>query len=245
MLASIMKRLLILALLPCLVAQAQTPEVLPPVATELKRDSSAMPYAQMNELLAKLKQHGEGLVRMDFKVDRDKSKIPLDQLRMAIASEEAYLPIAVDAEGAFALPILPQSQAKTADLASNAAKGQLAIRGTLELNVRPEELDMAKVRQIMRVAHKLKSELLPWYVRWLFPRIEGVRVCADTPGFELEWRENGQLLGLPLPAGERDPETRKGQASRPCTLLTGAERWPDAARLVPPPGAKLGVKIGD
>jgi hypothetical protein len=240
-----MKRLLALPLLLGLAAQAQSTEILPAVSTELKRDSSAMPYAQMNELLAKLKQHGEGLVRMDFKVDRDKTKLPLPQLRLAIASEEAYLPIAVDADGAFALPILPPAEAKTADLASNAAKGQLAIRGTLELNVRPDELDMAKVRQIMRVAHKLKSELLPWYVRWLFPRIEGVRICANEPGFELEWRENGQLLGLPLPVNDRDPETRKGQVSRPCTLLTGAERWPDAARLVPPPGAKLSVKIGD
>jgi hypothetical protein len=37
--------------------------------------------------------------------------------------------------------------------------------------------------------------------------------------------------------------TRKGEKSRPCTLLTGQENWPDAARLVPPAGTKLSIKL--
>lgn len=239
-----MKPLRLLLLLAPLTLQAQTHEVLPPVSTDLKRDSSALPYGQINDLLGKLAQHGEGLFRMDFKVDREKTKVPLEGLRMAVASEAAYLPIKLEADGAFKLPVLPQDEAKNADLATNAGKGQLSVQGTLELNVTPEQLNMAKVRQIMRVSNKLKTELLPWYLRWLFPRIEGVRVCATEPRFELEWREDGQLLGLPLPANERDPEAKKGQPGRPCTLLTGAERWPDDARFVPLPGEKITVKLG-
>ena len=101
------------------------------------------------------------------------------------------------------------------------------------------------MRQITRVARTLREELLPWYLRWLFPRIEAVRVCSATPGWELEWRENGQLLGLPLPqaSGERDPDAKKGEKGRPCTVLTGQESWPDAARLVAPAGSKLTVKL--
>ncbi|WP_299104057.1 GYD domain-containing protein, partial [uncultured Bradyrhizobium sp.] len=72
---------------------------------------------------------------------------------------------------------------------------------------------------------------------------EGVRVCAATPAIELEWRENGQLLGLPLPVGEADPKAAKGTPGRACTLITGQERWPDSARLVAPPDAELSVKL--
>lgn len=233
-----------LALTLALPTHAQT-EVLPAVKTELKRDGSVLPYGQINGLLAKLGKHGEGLFRMDFRVDAEKTKKPLPDIRMAVRSDDADYPLKIDADGRFELPVLPEAEAKTADLATNAAKGQMAVRGTIELNVTPEQLTMGKVRQIMRVARTLREELLPWYLRWLFPRIEAVRVCSATPTWELEWRENGQLLGLPLPAatGERDPEAKKGEASRPCTLLTGQENWPDAARLLPPAGSKLSVKL--
>lgn len=239
-------RLLLLAglLAAASAAPAQT-ETLPPVKTELKRDGGVLPYERINTVLAKLKQHGEGLVRLDFQVDTAKTQLPLADVRLAVRSDAADYPVRLDPEGRFELPLLPAAEAATADLASNAGKGRLAVRGTLELNLKPEQLTMARVRQIMRVGHGLREELLPFYLRWLFPRVEAVRLCSDTPAWELEWRENGQLLGLALPAaaGEREPETKKGAPSRPCTLLTGQEAWPDAARLVPPPGSKLSVKF--
>lgn len=239
-----MRLLPLYALLLATLAQAD-PEVLPPVTTELKRDGSVMPYARINDFLGKLAKHGEGLFRMDFKVDADKTKIPVDTVRMAVRSDDADYPLKLDGEGRFDLPLLPETEAKTADLATNAPKGQLAVRGTLELTTTPEQLDMAKVRQIMRVSRTLREELLPWYLRWLFPRIEAVRICSATPTWELDWREGGQLLGLPLPLTptERDPDASKGDKGRPCTLLTGQESWPDAARLVAPPGTKLSIKL--
>ncbi|MBW8847777.1 MAG: hypothetical protein JF607_22675 [Burkholderiales bacterium] len=220
-------------------------EKLPPVTTELKRDANVAPYNRINELLVKLAQYGEGQFRMDFKVDAEKAKLPLSTIKLAVRSDEADHLIKLDGEGRFDLPVLPAAEAKTAEFATNVPKGQMAIRGTIELTVPPEQLDMAKVRQIMRVARTLRDELLPWYLRLLFPRIEAVRVCSATPTWELEWRENGQLLGLPLPqaAGERDPDAKKGEKGQPCTLLTGQESWPDAARLIPPAGTKLSVKL--
>jgi hypothetical protein len=239
-------RLLIAGLaLATLTAAHATPEVLPPVRTELKRDGSVLPYAQINTLLGKLARHGEGLVRMDFRVDTAKTKLPVPDIRMVLRSDDADYPITLDAEGRFDLPVLPEAEAKSADLATNAGKGQMAVRGTIELTVPPEQLTMAKVRQIMRVGRTLREELLPFYLRWLFPRIDAVRICSATPTWELEWREDGRLLGLPLAAAasEREPDTKKGQPSRPCTLLNGQENWPDAARLVAPAGSKLSVKF--
>ncbi len=225
-------------------AHAQT-EVLPAVRTELKRDKGVLPYANINSFLAKLGQHGEGLFRMNFRVDTRKTTLPVADVRMAVRSDDADHAIKLDDEGRFDLPLLPEAEARTADLATNVAKGQLSVKGSIELTVPPEQLDMAKVRQIVRVARTLREELLPWYLRWLFPRIEAVRVCSATPTWELEWRENGQLLGLPLPqaANERDPDAKKGDPSRPCTLLTGQERWPDTARLLAPAGTVLSVKL--
>ncbi|RTL46832.1 MAG: hypothetical protein EKK53_01875 [Burkholderiales bacterium] len=237
--------LLLAALVPALtLAQPPEPTKLPPVSTELKRNKDALPYKQINEFLTKLDRYGEGLFRMDFKVDTARTTLPLDQLRMVVRSDDADHPISFDAKGGFKLPLLPEAEAKSADLATNALPEQkVSIAGSLELNTRADALTMAKVRQIVRVGFKLRDELLPWYLRWLFPRIEGVVVCAATPAFELEWRENGQLLGLPLPVGERDPKVRKGVAGRPCALITGQERWPDDARLVAPADAELSVKL--
>lgn len=239
-----MRPLICCLLLATLTAHAQN-EVLPTVKTELKRDGSVLPYARINSLLAKMRQHGEGLFRMDFKVDTEKTKKPLADIRLAVRSDEADYPIKLDAAGGFELPVLPEAEAQSADLASNAGKGQMAVRGSIELTVPPEQLDLAKVRQVMRVSHKLREELLPFYLRWLFPRIQAVRICSATPDWELSWREGGQLLGVPLSPvpGERDPETRKGEKSRPCTLLNGQENWPDAARLGAPAGSKLSIKL--
>ncbi|WP_444763156.1 hypothetical protein [Roseateles sp.] len=218
--------------------------MLPTVTTELKRDAGAMPYGHINEVLTRLKQHGEGLFRMDFHVDKGNTKVPLPGIRMVVRSDDADYPIKIADDGAFKLPLLPLPEAKTADLATNVPKGQLALRGTPELTTQPEQLDLATVRRIMRVARTLREELLPFYLRWLFPRMQGVRICSDTPTWELEWRENGQLMGLPLPAAnEREPTTKKGDPSRPCTLLTGQENWPETARLLPPAATKLSIKF--
>ena len=200
--------LLSVLLLATTAIHAQTePEKLPPVSTELKRDGSALAYGRINELLAKLAQHGEGQFWMDFRVLSERTKLPLPAIRIAVRSDDADYPVKLDAEGHFKLPVLPEAEARTADLATNVPKGGMAVQGSIELTVAPEQLDMARVRQILRVARTLREELLPWYLRWLFPRIDAVRVCSATPTWELEWRENGQLLGLPLPVapGEREP----------------------------------------
>lgn len=236
-------------LIYCLLLAAATTHaetvVLPPVKTELKRDSSAMPYAQINTVLSKMQQYGESLFRMDFQVITDKTKKPLPDIRLAVRSDDADYNIKLDAQGRFDLPVLPEAEAKTADLATNTKKGEMAVRGSLELTTPPEQLDLAKVRQILRVGRKLREEILPFYLRWLFPRGQGVRICSDTPTWELAWTENGRQFGLPLPpmGNEREPDTKKGEKSRPCTVLTGDENWPDAAKLVPPPGTKLSLKL--
>lgn len=227
---------------------ASAPEQLDTVKVQMVKDPSILPYEQMNKVLTKLQKVGEGLVRLEFKLKHKDPNYSGPAPKLALISEENYLPIRMDSAGKFALPILPADEAKNADLATNMPKGTMSFSGQLEINVKPEDLDMGMVRRMMRVGNSLRSEMLPFYLRWLAPQLEAIRICSPRPEWELNWRENGQLMGLPLQmdAKAREPAPAKDDkrfVDYRCTLLTGQERWPDSAKLITPEGSKLGVQF--
>jgi len=215
------------------------------VEVKITRAGQLMDYEPINRVLHELHRHGEGLFRIDMRLLARDTQQPLPAARLAIVSDEQYLPFRPADDGSLLLPVLPLEQAKGSSLSSNLPKGSALLRGTLALTVPAAELDMVMVRRIVAVARRLRSELLPWYLRWAFPQIAGVRVCSSSPQWELEWRDQGQLLGLPLAAdpSDQDPDAKPGQPSRSCTTLSGEERWPDAARLLAPAGSKLSVRL--
>ncbi|UXH79636.1 hypothetical protein [Roseateles amylovorans] len=239
--------------------------VLPPVQSAMRRGVS-IPYKQLNQILTTLRTEGEGLFVSRFTLTPAKQGQDLPpNLRMALMDDERTIAIPVDAKGRFELPTFPADEAKSMELASNVPKGSTGIRMRVDLTTPPERLDMAVVRRVVKVGQRLREELLPWYLRWLFPQIDGVTICSDRPDWSLEWREGGQLLSLPLsveaglrePDGSQKPSTSNAPAAtaassaeasstpRSCTVLTGQEPWPDAARLQPPDGGhtKLYVKL--
>ncbi|RZI61864.1 MAG: hypothetical protein EOP37_05950 [Rubrivivax sp.] len=221
---------------------------LPTVQSDMKRGAS-FPYKRLNELLSKLRTEGEGLFVSRFVLTdaKDNTKPPPAGTKLALMSDDDYIPIPVDDKGRFDLPTFSEQRVKDMDFGTNVPKGDLGVRLSIDLATPPEMLDMATVRRIVSVGQRLRTELLPWYVRWMFPQIDGVIVCSDQPQWNLDWTEGGQHLRLPLPseAQQREPETPKGKPSRACTVLTGQEQWPDAALLQPQPGAntKLYVKL--
>jgi len=226
-------------------AYAAEPEQLDTVTVQLQKDPAILPYGRLNELLGLLERHGQGLFRLEFQLTPADPNKPLGKVRMALQHADRYIPIVPNAEQVFELPVLPQEQAKEADLATNQAKGSVGIRATLRLTTPAEQLDMAQVRRIMKTAHTVRSEVLPWYLRMIFPRVLGVRVCSTQPLWELEWPDQGQLLAVPLSADpkDRDPDDAgKAAPGRACTTLTGQEQWPDAARLVAPAGSRLSMR---
>lgn len=218
------------------------------VSVALVKDPAILPYARINKLLAGLQQHGQGLVRIDFELrGKETGKTSAHEPRLAVLSEERTLNVPRNAKGRFELPVLPEAEAKGADLASNLPKGSAELRGHLQLTTQPEQLDMATVRRIVNVSRTLRAELLPWYLRWLFPQVEGVRICSAQPQWELEWREpsSQRLVGLGLQPDplDRDPDAAPGMPGGQCTTLTGQEPWPDAARLLAPADARLSVRV--
>jgi hypothetical protein len=223
---------------------------LPTVQSDMKRGAS-FPYKRLNELLSKLRTEGEGLFVSRFVLTdaKDSTKPPPASTKLALMSDDDYIPIPIDDKGRFDLPTFPERQAKDMEFGTNVPKGDLGVRLSIDLATPPEMLDMATVRRIVAVGQRLRGELLPWYVRWMFPQIDGVIVCSDQPQWHLDWTEDGQHLRLPLTseAKQREPETPKGKPSRACTVLTGQEQWPDAALLQLQPGAntKLYVKLRD
>ncbi|WP_310389902.1 hypothetical protein [Roseateles sp.] len=236
------------------VPDAGQPAVLESVSVNLKRDGSIRPYRQMNEVLSMLQRYGQGLFRLEFRLEAKDPKLPLPRaLKLAVMHADAYVPIPIQADGTLELPVLPKEQAKDAEIASNLPKGSAKVSGKLLLTVKPAQLDMALVRKIMNAAGTMRSEILPWYLRWAFPQVEGVRICSAQANWELEWPDTatvGQLLTVPLSADPKDFDPDQSGASkqspsarRQCTTLSGEERWPDNARLVAPLDASLSVRL--
>ncbi|WP_428506033.1 hypothetical protein [Roseateles sp.] len=226
-------------------AAPDSPVQLETVSMTLQRDGSLIPYAKMNEILGLMQKHGEGLFFMEFKLAFKEPKPASFTPKLAVQHNDGVLPVKLAEDGSFQLPLLPAELGKDADLARNWKRGSASLSASLRLSIRPEQLTMGTVRRIARLAHKLRSEMLPWYLRPLFPQFEGVRVCSGKPAWELEWREKGQLLALPLTADPKDvdPDAIKGQAPRSCTVLSGQESWPDEARLIAPPDSRLSVRV--
>lgn len=226
-------------------AAQDAPVQLEKVTTEHRGVTSVMPYAGINRVIGKLENFGEGLARFEFKLAPVDPKKPLVAPTLALQHADFYRPLPVLADGTLVLPILPEDQAADTDLVSNQAKGSLRVIGTIKLTVKPEELDMAKVRRIMSVADTLRSKMLPWYLRMLAPQMDGVSVCSARPDWEMQWRDKGQLWGVALPVdpGARDPDATAGGPPRTCATLSGREGWRDDARLVAPPDATLVVKL--
>lgn len=218
------------------------------VQVEMVKDPAAMPYARMNEVLRQIETHGQGLFALRFKLMRKDGK-PVDKAKLALVQDEDYRPIVRDAQGWFQLPTLPPEQAKTAELASNLPKGQVAMEGRILLTTPAQRLTLGEVRRIVNTGRQLRSEMLPWYLRWMFPQIEGVRLCSAAPAWELQWRDAARgLLALPLSADaqERDPDQAKQVPEaerRRCTVLRGDEPWPDTARLDAPADTTLSVRL--
>lgn len=222
---------------------------LPTVTTDVKRgEFSSMSYRMINEVLYQLRTTGEGLFVARFKLTPGKEGQPLrPDAKLALMSDEHYINIPVDAEGNFDLPSFPPKQARDMELSSNLPKGSTGLKLDIDIATPPEQLTLGTVRRIVNLGQRLRSEILPWYVRWLFPNIEGVIACSDQPQWALDWPEGGQVLTMALSAdkAQREPYTPKDKPSRACTVMTGQENWPDSAKLQPPAGGntKLYVKL--
>lgn len=217
-------------------APDESAQSLPTVQTSLQR-GSFMPYKQINQVLLALKTDGEGLFISRLRIrPNDKSQPLPPNIRLALMTDERTINIPVDAEGRFDLPTFPKEEAKDMELGSNVPKGTTGIQLRIDLTTPPDRLDMATVRRVVKVGQHLRDELLPWYVRWLVPQIDGVTVCSARPDWQLGWAENGQNWVLPLSAdaSAKEPDTEKDKPSRPCTVLTGQEQFPDHARLLSP-----------
>ncbi|WAC72647.1 hypothetical protein OU995_24430 [Roseateles sp. SL47] len=207
-----------------------------------------MPYKQLNEVLLALKTQGEGLFVSRLRLRPLDKNHPLPtSAKLVLMDDERLINIPVDAEGRFELPTFPKEEAQKLELGTNLSKGSSSIQLRIDLTTPPDRLDMATVRRVVRVGQHLRNELLPWYVRWLVPQIDGVLICSSKPDWQLAWTESGQGWVLPLQADAslREPDTDKAQTSRPCTSLSGQEQWPDNARLQSPADQqpKLYIKL--
>ena len=207
--------------------------------------TAVMKYGGLNRALSGVQEYGEGLFRFEFRLLSAKEGKPLASPELALSHADFYRTLPVRADGLVVLPILPPDKAGETELVTNQPHDSVSLHGTLLPAMQPDQVDLATVRRMVRLAERMRSELLPWYARLFFPRMGGLRVCSAKPGWDLQWRdENGQLWALPVPeaADEKDPLATPPDSSRACMILTGKENWPDSARLAAPAGTTLSIK---
>ncbi|MFG6447263.1 hypothetical protein ACG0Z6_03290 [Roseateles sp. BYS180W] len=223
-------------------ASASQDADLPRVDLQLKRENSvSMAFEKFNTLLWTLQNHGEGLFALTMKIQsKDNTPLP-DPLKLALISDDRYLPLAINARHRFTVPAVAPEQAKGLELVANLPKGSAMFNGFVTLTTPPDQLDLATVRRIVRLGQKLRGDLIPWYVRWMMPELRGITICSPSTDMALEWPEQGRTLRLALTPDpkRRDPDPEADGSKRSCTQLTGQEQWPDTARLVAARGTQI------
>lgn len=227
------------------------PAVLPTVSTTLQRHHDALAYGEIRPWLQGVDQWGEGLYRWDFTLKSKSSSALPSPLKLALATDDAYLPLSLDSRGVFHLPTLPSEAAATAELAANVERGSLSVTWTLAPTLDASTLRAGEVQRLLKVALTLRDKLFRWYQRPVrAPLPLHIRVCAAEGQYAYEWQEGAvqRRLELPLaapaapaapsalPSSSPDAAAQPGAPAIPCVRLTGAEAVPADARLVGPAG---------
>ena len=111
---------------------------LPTVQSDMKRGAS-FPYKRLNDLLSKLRTEGEGLFVSRFVLTnaKDATKPVPAGTKLALMSDEDYIPIPIDDKGAFELPTFPASRAADMEFGTNVPKGDLGVRLSIDLATPP------------------------------------------------------------------------------------------------------------
>ncbi|MEO3691256.1 hypothetical protein [Roseateles paludis] len=234
---------------------AAAPAVLPTVSTTLQRHHDALAYGEIRPWLQGVDQWGEGLYRWDFTLKSKSSSALPSPLKLALATDDAYLPLSLDSRGVFHLPTLTSAAAATAELAANVERGSLSVTWTLAPTLDASTLRAGEVQRLLKVALTLRDKLFRWYQRPVrAPLPLYIRVCAAEGLYAYEWQEGAvqRRLELPLaapaapsalPASDTGAAAQPGTPAIPCVRLTGAEAVPADARLVGPAGPLSAARV--
>ena len=141
----------------------------------------AVPYQRAHEVLKRVHAASGDQVEVYFQAVTNRGTgnagRDLSLLRIWLEADERSRRLPVDEAGRFAVPLLSDDRAATAELFSNAGKGELSIRLHLRPAMRAADFSLERAISLAASARKVRSELVPWYARLFVPTIYGLGVC--------------------------------------------------------------------
>lgn len=174
---------LALAMLPGVRAQVP-PEVDAPVQTVQitgTRDPALLTYRDVAMLRSVFSHADASAVRVGLQVTARRDGKPVPNLRVQFVADGQKTDIPLKA-GFILLNDLPATDDPDAEFLSNQRKGSLKMEVLLLAGVQdPEHFFAHEINQAIGQANKIRSTVLPWYLRIMTPKYESAAACFADP----------------------------------------------------------------
>ena len=179
------KALLLLLLSPCALAQDDVANEQPVQVVQISgtRDPALLPYADVVMLRSVFAEApGAGAIRAGIKVSskQDGGKVENLHVNFAANGKQTELPLK---SGFVLLSELPTSEDPKAEFLTNKRKGSLRIEILLTVELKDSQhFTLGELARTMEQGNKIRSTVLPWYLRLVVPKFQRADVCFAAPG---------------------------------------------------------------
>ena len=167
---------------PAVAAPQAEPESAPGVSVENRRDPALMPYRRGYEMIRRIRDAAGQRVQLYFRLVSAKDDKPVPDLRITIEGSRVFGQVSVDKDGYFTVPLDEAAYADGADFVTNQKRGSLKFGLTLEPQLAGDSLSVDMLSDSVTRARRVIHEVVPWYLRWLLPRVRGAGFCYLQPG---------------------------------------------------------------
>jgi hypothetical protein len=194
-----------LAALPAM-AQETDADAIPSVETRGVRDPAMMPYTDAYDILTRVKTVGAGHIEFVVRILSATTAQPIPDLEIALQGTTVFEKLPLADNGTLTIPLDAKYVADKADFVTNKKKGTIKAHMVLLPTLPDGKLTYADMDASVTGGKRAMKELMPWYLRLLFGRVHGVKLCYPEAG-----REIGLATGAPVVANEEKKNPLNGK----------------------------------
>jgi hypothetical protein len=161
-------------------AWSQTPEPEAPVQSVQitgVRDPAIMPYKTAYEMLNKVASVSNGRVQLLIKVTSAQTRTPIPDLDISLQGEQTFEKLTISPSGFISVPLSEEIYHDRAEFLTNKKKGSLSVEFYLVPKLSGENLSYGEIVDGIQAARRALAQIIPWYLRFLMPSINGVGIC--------------------------------------------------------------------
>jgi len=161
------------------------------VAVAYTKDPALLPYKRGYEFATRMRQAGGDRVRLKLRILSAQTKAPIENLEIRIAGSKDHGRVAVSADGSFEIPLDQEALDDDADFVTNQKKGTLEIQASLVPVLPADAVHYSDIQESIKAARRVRSEMLPWYLRVILPTVRALGVCYTAQGEQVLVRSDG------------------------------------------------------